>query len=152
MVDLWRDFWIRETGTGQQVTQLHERYMMMMMMMNIETLPSLIWKTNMIIKDGWYIYNTGLFISPWNMLENWLMPQLNEDSNDYSFKKDGSPAHYKDVRGYLNRNLPRRWIGRTGKEDDALMRWPPLSPDLTPCNFFFWGFVKDTVFLPPPPR
>jgi len=33
------------------------------------------------------------------MLENWLMPQLNEDSNDYIFKKDGSPAHYKDVRG-----------------------------------------------------
>jgi len=25
MVDLGRDFWIRETGTGQQVTQLHER-------------------------------------------------------------------------------------------------------------------------------
>ena len=24
--------WIRETGTGQQVAQLHERYMMMMMM------------------------------------------------------------------------------------------------------------------------
>ena len=32
MVDLWRDFWIRETGTGQQVAQLHERYMMMIMM------------------------------------------------------------------------------------------------------------------------
>ena len=28
-----RDFWIRETGTGQQVAQLHDRYMMMMMMM-----------------------------------------------------------------------------------------------------------------------
>jgi len=26
-----RDFWIRETGTGQQVAQLHDRYMMMMM-------------------------------------------------------------------------------------------------------------------------
>ena len=25
-VDLWRDFWIRETRTGQQVAQLHERY------------------------------------------------------------------------------------------------------------------------------
>jgi len=50
------------------------------------------------------------------MLENWLMPQLNEDSNDYSFQQDGSPGHYhKDVRGYLNRNLPQRWIGRTGK-------------------------------------
>jgi len=26
MLDLWRDFWICETGTGQQVAQLHERY------------------------------------------------------------------------------------------------------------------------------
>ena len=31
MVDLWRDFWLRETGTGQEVVQLHDRYMMMMM-------------------------------------------------------------------------------------------------------------------------
>jgi len=36
------------------------------------------------------------------MLENWLMSQLNEDSSDYIFQQDGSPAHYKDVRGYLN--------------------------------------------------
>ena len=93
----------------------------------------------------------GLFISPRNMSENWLMPQLNEDSNDYIPQQDGSPAHYKGVRGYLNRNLPQRWIGRTGKEDDALMRWPPRSPDLTPCDFFFWGFAKDTVFVPPLP-
>ena len=35
MADLWRDFWIRETGTGQQVAQLRDRYMMMMMMMII---------------------------------------------------------------------------------------------------------------------
>jgi len=33
MVALWRDFWVRETGTGQQVAQLHDRHMMMMMMM-----------------------------------------------------------------------------------------------------------------------
>jgi len=33
MADLWKDFWTRETGTGQQVAQLHDRYMMMMMMM-----------------------------------------------------------------------------------------------------------------------
>ena len=42
------------------------------------------------------------------MLENWLMPQLNEGSNDYNFQKDDSPAHYKDVRGYFNLNLPQR--------------------------------------------
>jgi len=26
MVDFWKDFWICETGTGQQVAQLHDRY------------------------------------------------------------------------------------------------------------------------------
>jgi hypothetical protein len=26
MADLRRDFWIRETGTGQHVAQLHDRY------------------------------------------------------------------------------------------------------------------------------
>ena len=68
--------------------------------------------------SSWYDHpnNTGLFISPWNMLENLLMPQLNEDSNDYIFQQDGSPAHNKDVRGYLKPNLPQRWIGRTGKK------------------------------------
>ena len=33
--DLWRDFWIHETATGQQVAQLHERYRMMMMIIII---------------------------------------------------------------------------------------------------------------------
>ena len=76
---------------------------------------------------------------------------IDEESNDYIFQQEGSPAHYKDVRGYLNRKLSQRWIERTGKEDDALMRWPSRSPDLTPCDFFFWGFVKDTDFVPPLP-
>ena len=35
MADLWRVFWIRETGTGQQVAQLHDRYMMMMMIIHL---------------------------------------------------------------------------------------------------------------------
>ena len=42
-------------------------------------------------------------------------------------------------------------IGRTGQEDDALKRWPPRSPDLTPYDFSLWEFVKDTVFVPPLP-
>jgi len=35
MLDLRRYFWIRETGTGQQEAQLHERYMMIMMMKDV---------------------------------------------------------------------------------------------------------------------
>jgi len=81
------------------------------------------------------------------MLENWLMPNFKEDSNDYIFQQDGSPTQYKDVRGYLSWNFPQRWLGRTGKEDDELMRWPPRSPDLTPCEFFFSGGLWRTLSL-----
>jgi hypothetical protein len=24
--------------------------------------------------------------------------------------------------------------------------WPPYSPDLNPCNYFLWGFLKDAVY------
>ena len=28
--------------------------------------------------------------------------------------------------------------------------WPPRSPDLNPCDFFLWGFLKETVYSPLP--
>jgi hypothetical protein len=28
----------------------------------------------------------------------------------------------------------------------------PRSPDLTPCDLFLWGHIKDLVYLPPLPR
>ncbi len=31
------------------------------------------------------------------------------------------------------------------------MPWPPRSPDLTPCDFFVWGFVKSKVYATRPP-
>ena len=27
----------------------------------------------------------------------------------------------------------------------------PPSPDVTPCDFFQWGYVKDQVYVPPLP-
>jgi len=43
-----RDFWIRETGTGQQVAQRHDRYMvmvmMMMMMMTVHYISKITWR------------------------------------------------------------------------------------------------------------
>jgi hypothetical protein len=32
------------------------------------------------------------------------------------------------------------------------MTWPPRSPDLTPCDFFLRGHIKDLVYVPPVPR
>ena len=34
--------------------------------------------------------------------------------------------------------FPGRWVGRGGPT-----AWPPRSPDLTPLEFFVWGFIKD---------
>ena len=32
------------------------------------------------------------------------------------------------------------------------MQCPPRSLDITPCNFFLWGYVKDRAFVPQLPR
>ena len=83
------------------------------------------------------------------MLQNWLLPQMGEDSKDLTFQQDGAPPHWRrGVRRFLNKSLPQRWIGRVGKENLALQFWPPRSTDLTPCDFFLWGFVKEAAYVP----
>ena len=47
--------------------------------------------------------------------------------------------------------MSQRWIGRTGTTDLALHCRPPRSPDMTPCDFFLWGYVKERVYVPPLP-
>ena len=84
-----------------------------------------------------------------DMLQEFLIPQLDEDDQEgrIHFQQDGAPPHYLgEVREYLNTHFPGRWIGRA-----APIAWPPRSPDLTPLDFFLWGFVKDRVFVPPLP-
>jgi hypothetical protein len=64
------------------------------------------------------------------------------NEKDLIFQQDGAPPHWhRDVRRFLNESLLRR-IGLVRKEDLALQFWPLRSPDLTPCDFFLWGFVK----------
>jgi len=46
----------------------------------------------------------------------------------------------------LDATFPKRWFGRDGPTP-----WPPLSPDITPLDFFLWGYVKDKVFSTPVP-
>ena len=83
------------------------------------------------------------------MLRDWLLPQL---ENDVIFMQDGAPPHWAlEVRALLNERLSKRWIGRATDMDDALVNWPPRSPDLTPCDFFLWGYIKGKVFYSPLP-
>ena len=84
-----------------------------------------------------------------DMLENWLLPQLNTNYDDYILQLDSAPTHFhRNVRVLLNCVLQQHWIGRAAKGDSHLLPWPPRSLDLTPCSFFLWGFVKDSVYIP----
>ena len=75
-----------------------------------------------------------------------------EDSGDCIFQQEGAPPHlHLNVRSFLNESLPQWWIGCMGNENSAHQFWPPRSPDLTPCDIFLWGFVKDAVYVPPLP-
>lgn len=61
------------------------------------------------------------------------------------FQLDGCPAHFgRNVRNWLDNHFPERWIGRGGP-----VAWPPRSPDLTPLDFFVWGFLKERVYATP---
>lgn len=58
------------------------------------------------------------------------------------FQQDGAPAHYAlDVRNWLDNKFPGKWIGRDGPYE-----WPARSPDLAPCDFFLWGYLKSLVY------
>jgi len=45
------------------------------------------------------------------------------------------------VRRFLDERYPNRWIGRKGP-----ITWPPRSPDLTPLDFYLWGYLQGVVF------
>ncbi|RZC42533.1 DDE 3 domain containing protein [Asbolus verrucosus] len=56
------------------------------------------------------------------------------------FLHDGAPCHNAHViRNWLN--FPQRWIGTYGP-----VAWPARSPDLNPCDFFLWGYMKELVY------
>ena len=88
-----------------------------------------------------------------DILENWLMPQLpSEEVQGSIYQQDIAPPHWhKEVQEYLNEYLPGRLVGRAAATDYTCT-WPPRSLELTVCDFFLWGFVKDNVYVPPLPK
>lgn len=80
-----------------------------------------------------------------DMLTEYVIPQLEDMQPNVIFQQDGAPPHWGlAVRDFLNQRFPGRWIGRDGP-----ISWPPRSPDITPLDFFLWGYVKDIVFKTP---
>ena len=77
-----------------------------------------------------------------DLLKNVVFPQIRHQHPYLLFQQDGAPAHWHlEVRNTLDEEFPQRWIGRGGP-----IPWPPRSPDITPLDFFLWGYVKDKVY------
>ncbi|GFW03825.1 DUF4817 domain-containing protein [Trichonephila clavipes] len=61
-----------------------------------------------------------------DMLSEWLLPQLEKAVPDFILQQNGAPPHWnKNVREFLNKRLPHRWIGRAGSHDLTCLLWPP---------------------------
>lgn len=77
------------------------------------------------------------------MLENFFWPILDDmDTDDIWFQQDGARAHTaEETIDLVKAKFPERVISIKGDTD-----WPPRSCDLTPLDFFLWGYVKGKVY------
>lgn len=87
-------------------------------------------------------------VSYLSLLQQHLLPamQPRDDFHSLIFMQDGAPPHWSlAVRNWLTATFPERWMGRGSPN----LPWPPYSPDLTPMDFFLWGWVKSQVYRTP---
>ena len=78
------------------------------------------------------------------MLQNFLMPKLRNLGENATvwFQQDGATAHTaKKSMNVLRGLFPAHLISLHGD-----IGWPARSPDLSPCDYFLWGYVKSEVF------
>lgn len=107
--------------------------------------------------SGQGIIGPYFFDSPVNsesyqsMLEERFFADLRElalDSSNYWFQQDGAPPHrtpdvFHTLYSMFNHKVISLQYQRIAPES---IEWPPYSPDLNPCDFFLWGYLKDRVY------
>lgn len=81
-----------------------------------------------------------------DMLNNFLRPQLNNLNDNQRenlwFQQDGATSHTtRRALNLLQEMFPNKVVSLRGD-----IGWPPRSPDLSPCDYFLWGYLKSRVF------
>nr|CAI5865084.1 unnamed protein product [Callosobruchus analis] len=77
-----------------------------------------------------------------NDLENTLVNLNVAQIRDCWMQQDGAPAHnLQPVREYLSMKFPEKVISTYSETS-----WPARSADITPLDFFLWGFIKNYVY------
>lgn len=61
----------------------------------------------------------------------------------YYFQQDGATCHTANsVQDWLKDKFSAKFFQKN--------RWPARSPDMNPCDFFLWGYLKSLVYKPLP--
>ncbi|GFU48634.1 putative DD41D transposase [Trichonephila clavipes] len=81
------------------------------------------------------------------MITNFFIPELNNhEVQELWFQQDGATCHTARATIYLLKDtFGDRLISRFGP-----VNWPPRSCDLTPLDYFLWGYVKSLVYADKP--
>ena len=81
------------------------------------------------------------------MITSFLWPHLQAiDSERMWFQQDFATCHTsRDTIALLREKFPGRVLSRNGDQN-----WPPRSCDLTPCDYFLWGYLKSHVYANKP--
>jgi hypothetical protein len=81
------------------------------------------------------------------MIADFFVPQLNDiDVAELWFQQDGATCHTAHATiNLLRETFDERIISRNGP-----VNWPPRSCDLTPMDYFLWGYVKSQVYADKP--
>ncbi|GFV81773.1 hypothetical protein TNCV_1056621 [Trichonephila clavipes] len=76
------------------------------------------------------------------MITNFFIPELNNhDVQELWFQQDGATCHTaRATIDLLKDTFGDRLISRFGP-----VNWPPRSCDLTPLDYFLWGYVKPGI-------
>ena len=59
--------------------------------------------------------------------------------------QDGAPAH--------GSNEDKEWLQEFFRQHTIALNpveWSPRSPELTPCDYFLWGYLKNKDYVTPP--
>ncbi|GFV57890.1 transposase [Trichonephila clavipes] len=81
------------------------------------------------------------------MITNFFIPELNNhDVQELWFQQDGATCHTaRAPNDLLKDTFGDRLISRFGP-----VNWPPRSCDVTPLDYFLWGYVKPLVYADKP--
>ncbi|GFV95072.1 transposase [Trichonephila clavipes] len=81
------------------------------------------------------------------MITNFFIPELNNnDVQELWFQQDGATCHTaRATIDLLKDTFGDRLISRFGP-----VNWPPRPCDLTPLDYFLWGYVKSLVYADKP--